>query len=140
MEKRQIEEEKRAKEEDIDRLTRDREEKQLTVDVLKNELEMIKRADQEQKLQLQLQKREMELESKARLRHMENQLIESQRKAREVEASCASELRFLRQKVSHYEGTLWQQSETIKVIVSLPLSSLMILLQTCVEVKRPLQN
>jgi hypothetical protein len=115
MEKKQVQEENRLKEEEVERLMKESEEKQMAVQVLKNELEYIKRLDEEHLLRLEKQKREIEVESKERVRTLELQLQDAQKKMREIEVNLASELSILRLKDAKCQEFLSHHAQEYKV-------------------------
>ncbi|CAK9872555.1 unnamed protein product [Sphagnum jensenii] len=114
MEKKQVQEENRLKEEEVERLMKESEEKQMAVQVLKNELEYIKRLDEEHLLRLEKQKREIEVESKERIRTLELQLQDAQKKMHEIEMNTASELSILRLKDAKCQEFLSQHAQEYK--------------------------
>ncbi|CAM6040060.1 unnamed protein product [Sphagnum compactum] len=114
MEKKQLEEEKRVKDEELDRLLKESDEKQMAVHVLKNELDYIKHLDEEQLLRLEKEKREIEVESKERVRTLELQLQDAQKKMREIEVNLAREISGLRVKDVKCQKVLCHQAQEYK--------------------------
>ncbi|CAM6015765.1 unnamed protein product [Sphagnum balticum] len=114
MEKKQLEEEKRVKDEELDRLLKESDEKQMAVQVLKNELDYIKHLDEEQLLRLEKEKREIEVESKERVRTLELQLQDAQKKMREIEVNLAREISGLRVKDVKCQKVLCHQAQEYK--------------------------
>ncbi len=110
-----MQEENRLKEEEVERLMKESEEKQMAVQVLKNELEYIKRLDEEHLLRLEKQKREIEVESKERIRTLELQLQDTQKKMHEIEMNSASELSILRLKDAKRQEFLSHHAQEYKV-------------------------
>ncbi|CAM6074937.1 unnamed protein product [Sphagnum tenellum] len=93
MEKKQIEDENQLKEVALKRLSKESEEKDSTVQVLMNELDYIKRLDEEHSVSLENQKREIELKSQEKLLSLEKQLQESQQQRHEMEVSFTEDLK-----------------------------------------------
>jgi hypothetical protein len=114
MEKKQLEEEKRVKDEELDRLLKESDEKQMAVQVLKNELDYIKHLDEEQLLRLEKEKREIEVESKERVRTLELQLQDAQKKMREIEVNLAREISGLQVKDVKCQKVLCHQAQEYK--------------------------
>ncbi|KAH9567065.1 hypothetical protein CY35_03G009900 [Sphagnum magellanicum] len=114
MEKKQVQEENRLKDKEVERLMKESEEKQMAVQVLKNELEYIKRLDEEHLLRLEKQKREIEVESKERIRTLELQLQDAQKKMHEIEMNSASELSILRLKDAKCQEFLSHHAQEYK--------------------------
>ncbi|KAJ7546715.1 hypothetical protein O6H91_08G051300 [Diphasiastrum complanatum] len=108
MEKKQLEEESRKKEEHSEQLIKDREDKIVKLEVLCNEVEILKHGDHEHKLHLELQ-RELELESRKRISEMESLLAESQIKMQELQMSSFLELENVRRKELMCQNQLKQQ-------------------------------
>ncbi len=117
MEKKQVQEENRLKDEEVERLMKESEEKQMAVQVLKNELEYIKRLDEEHLLRLEKQKREIEVESKERIRTLELQLQDAQKKMCEIEVNLAGEISGLRVKDVKCQKVLCHQAQEYKVLI-----------------------
>jgi hypothetical protein len=117
MEKKQLEEEKRVKDEELDRLLKESDEKQMAVQVLKNELDYIKHLDEEQLLRLEKEKREIEVESKERVRTLELQLQDAQKKMREIEVNLAREISGLQVKDVKCQKVLCHQAQEYKVLI-----------------------
>lgn len=111
-----MEEEKRVKEEEVDRLLKESEEKQMAVQVLKSELDYIKRLDEEHLLRLENQKREIEMESIERIRTLEVQLQDSQKKMQDMEINTVREMSSLRQKDAKYQTFFSRQAHEYKVL------------------------
>ncbi len=117
MEKKQLEEEKRVKDEELDRLLKESDEKQMAVQVLKNELDYIKHLDEEQLLRLEKEKREIEVESKERVHTLELQLQDAQKKMREIELNLTREISVLRVKDVKCQKVLCHQAQEYKVLI-----------------------
>jgi kinesin family protein C2/C3 len=114
MEKKQIEDENRLKEVTLKRLSKESEEKDATVQVLMNELDYIKRLDEEHSVSLENQKREIELKSQEKFLSLEKQLQESQQQRHEMEASFTEELSRLQKKDVKYKTCLADQAYNVK--------------------------
>eukprot|EP01018_Ginkgo_biloba_P002892 Gb_07814 [translate_table: standard] len=114
MEKMQVEDEKKAKEQDVIQLTKEKEESEVAVRTLKDELDMIKKMDQEHVQQLEMQKREVESELQEKLREMEDLLAHSKRKTEELEALSALEMQNLKLKDSGYQKFLSCQLQALQ--------------------------
>jgi len=106
---RELEEDKKSKQEEVGRLRKENEEQQLTVQVLKDELDHIKRSDKEQLLRLEDQKKEFEQECHQTIQSLELQLKDSYEKLKDMEVSAAKEMSSLRQKDSQYQTFLTRQ-------------------------------
>ncbi|CAM6022900.1 unnamed protein product [Sphagnum balticum] len=114
MEKKQIEDENQLKEVALKRLSKESEEKDATVQVLMNELDYIKRLDEEHSVSLENQKREIELKSQEKLLSLEKQLQESQQQRHEMEVSFTEELSWLQKKDVKYKSCLAHQAYNVK--------------------------
>ncbi|CAM6047082.1 unnamed protein product [Sphagnum compactum] len=114
MEKKQIEDENQLKEVALKRLSKESEEKEATVQVLMNELDYIKRLDEEHSVTLENQKREIELKSQEKLLSLEKQLQESQQQRHEMEVSFTEELSMLQKKDVKYKTCLAHQAYNVK--------------------------
>lgn len=106
MEKLQLENEKMVKEQDVIRLTKEREESEVAVQTLQEELEKIKTTDQEHLQRLERQKKEVELDLQEKLMEMEDLLAHSRKKTEELEALSAMEMQNLKLKDSGYQKFL----------------------------------
>ena len=104
-----LEKDKRVKDEEVDRLLEENREQRSAMQVLKNELEHIKRSDREQLLRLESQKKVFEQECQQTIQSMELQLQDSHEKLKELEVNAAKEMRSLRLKDNQYQTFLSRQ-------------------------------
>jgi hypothetical protein len=118
MEKKQIEDDNRLKEVALKRMSKESEEKDATVQVLMNELDYIKRLDEEHSVSLENQKQEIELKSQEKFLSLEKQLQESQQQRHEMEVSFTEELSRLQKKDVKYKTCLAHQAYNVKVLIS----------------------
>lgn len=114
----ELEEEKRAKEEEVGRLLKENKEQQSVVQVLKNELDLIKRSDKELLERLENQKKEFELECEEKIRSLELQLQDSHEKLEELKVNAAREMSSLRVKDTQYQTFLSNQLFEYRVNLS----------------------
>ena len=125
MERKLMEEERSAKEEEVDRLSRDSDEKQMVVQVLKNELDCmnnLKRFDEEQhhhySLHHKTQKKDVvDMEHKERITKLEGQLQDAYNKMQEIENKSAKTMSSLQEKDSKVQQNLSQQARECKVFL-----------------------
>ncbi|KAG0585317.1 hypothetical protein KC19_2G003100 [Ceratodon purpureus] len=101
-----LEEEKRAKEEEVGRLLKENKEQQSAVQMLKHELDHIKRSDKELLERLESQKMEFELECQEKIKSLELQLQDSYEKLEELKVNTTREMSSLRMKDTHYQTFL----------------------------------
>lgn len=104
-----MEENKRAKEEEVGRLLKENKEQQSAVQVLKDELDHIKRSDKELLLRLESQKKEFQQECHQTIQSLELQLKDSYEKLKDMEVSAAREMSSLRRKDNQYQTFLTRQ-------------------------------
>lgn len=125
MERKLMEEERSAKEEEVDRLSRDSDEKQMVVQVLKNELDCmnnLKRFDEDQhhhsSLHHKTQKKDtIDMEHKERITKLEGQLQDAYNKMQEIENKSAKTMSSLQEKDSKVQQHLSQQARECKVFL-----------------------
>ncbi|GLJ30814.1 hypothetical protein SUGI_0611570 [Cryptomeria japonica] len=103
MENTQVEDERKAKEQDIIRLIKEREESNAAIQALKEELEMMKKTYQEYMQQLESQKCDVELDLQKKLKETEDLLVLSKRKTEELEETTAMELQSVRLRDAFYQ-------------------------------------
>lgn len=111
----ELKEEKKAKEEEVGRLLKENREHQSAVQVLKDELDHIKRFDKEQLQRLESQKKEFELVSQEKIQSLELQLHDSYEKLEELKANAAREMSSLRVKDTQYQTFLSSQLSEYRV-------------------------
>lgn len=111
-----LEEEKRAKEEEVGRLLKENKEQQSAVQMLKHELDHIKRSDKELLERLESQKMEFELECQEKIKSLELQLQDSYEKLEELKVNTTREMSSLRMKDTHYQTFLSIQLLEYRVI------------------------
>lgn len=116
MEKMQVENEKKVKEQDVIRLTKEREESQHVVRALQEELERIKTTDQENLQQVEMQKREVEQRLQEKLMEMEDLLAHSRKETEELEVLSAMEMQNLKLKDSGYQKFLSAHLQAIQEV------------------------
>ncbi|XP_024394330.1 kinesin-like protein KIN-14C isoform X2 [Physcomitrium patens] len=104
-----LKEEKRVKEEEVCRLLQENKEQQLAVQVLRNELDHIKRADKEMLQLLESQNKEFEQECKETIQSLELQLQDSYDKLKELKINADKEMSSLKLKDNQYQTFLSSQ-------------------------------
>ncbi|KAH9301568.1 hypothetical protein KI387_013151, partial [Taxus chinensis] len=114
MDKMQVEDERKVKEQDMFRLMKEREESEAAIQALKEEFEMMKKTDQDHVQQLESQKRDVELELLKKKKETEDLLAHSKRKTEELEAISAMELHSLRCKDTYYQSFLSGHAEALQ--------------------------
>lgn len=112
----ELEENRRAKDEEVGRLRKENKGQQSFVQVLKDELDQIKRSDKVLLLQLESQKKEFEQECRQTIQSLELQLKDSYEKLKDMKVSAAREMSSLRQKDSQYQTFLTRQLLEYRVI------------------------
>lgn len=116
MEKMQVEHEKKMKEHDVNRLTKESEESEAVIQALQEELHKIKTTDQEHLQRLELQRREVERDLQEKLSEMEDLLAHSRKETKELEALSVMEMKNLKLKDSNYQKFLSVHCQTLQEV------------------------
>ncbi|XP_024400704.1 kinesin-like protein KIN-14C isoform X1 [Physcomitrium patens] len=106
---RELKEDKRAKEEEIYSLLKENEKQQSAVQMLTNELDLIKRSDKQLQQRLEDQKKELEQGYKETIQSMELQLQGSYEKLEVARLNAANEMSSLRLQDTQYQTFLSNQ-------------------------------
>lgn len=118
-----MKEDKRAKEEEIYSLLKENEKQQSAVQMLTNELDLIKRSDKQLQQRLEDQKKELEQGYKETIQSMELQLQGSYEKLEVARLNAANEMSSLRLKDTQYQTFLSNQLLECRVYLSFCLDS-----------------
>lgn len=108
-EMKQMAEEMKTKDEEVNRLLQENKEYQSTVKVLKNELDLNRRSDKEMLLRLETQKKEIEHEYQETIHSLESELQNSYEKLKNLEANAEREMSNLKLKDTQYQNFLSSQ-------------------------------
>lgn len=120
MEMMELEGDKGVKDEEVDRLLKENKEQRSAMQVLKNDLEHIKRSDREQLLRFESQKIEFEQECQQTIQSLELQLQDSYEQLKELEVNAAKEMSSLRLKDKQYQRFLSHQLLEYRVCFYVP--------------------
>lgn len=118
-----MKEDKRAKEEEIYSLLKENEKQQSAVQMLTNELDLIKRSDKQLQQRLEDQKKELEQGYKETIQSMELQLQGSYEKLEVARLNAANEMSSLRLQDTQYQTFLSNQLLECRVYLSFCLDS-----------------
>ncbi|XAR70292.1 Minus-end-directed kinesin ATPase [Bertholletia excelsa] len=110
IEKTEIEEKRKVEEQDVIRLMQVKDQSDMQILTLKQEIELAKQAHEKNYQQLEAQARETKLESEKKLKELEHLLTESRNKVKELESFSESKSRRWKRKELSYKRSLASQS------------------------------
>ncbi|XP_058075660.1 kinesin-like protein KIN-14C [Magnolia sinica] len=113
-EKAKMEERKKLGEGDVVRLMKEKENSDLVILAQKEELEITKKAYEEQCLQFETQAKEAKVALEERLKEVENLLTESRNKAKELQAISESKIQHLNKKEHIYQNFIGFQFQALR--------------------------
>eukprot|EP00249_Psilotum_nudum_P012918 c24048_g1_i3 orf=245-3772(-) len=113
-EKKQAEEETMAKEEELGKQMKERENMQLVIEGLNNELDLMRRMSQEHAIELEVEKQQLEADFQVKLKRMELLLEESNRKAHELESAISFQIERLAEKDALYCNFIGSQLQSFQ--------------------------
>ncbi|XP_024531178.1 kinesin-like protein KIN-14Q isoform X1 [Selaginella moellendorffii] len=113
MENKRLEEEKRIHESDTEKLVLDRDQKQTTIEILTNELQVMK-ADQRKKYEMEIENEKLMEEYKRKLSEMDAKLEDSFSQMRSFEASVSLERNEFKNREDRYKQIISFQSNALQ--------------------------